>query len=175
MTTQTNRSEDRLDRVERLLEQLAERQIHTDNRMDRADARMGRLKNALEATDRLITRNSEQLDRTDKLIDRNAKQIDSNSEQLDRTEKLITASRADRSQLSADRRSLTRDRISACSRTGPFLTVLAPRPPGLIQQATVAGRLHSALPPETPFSHHPICGRMHIVFPIPWSKQWDPP
>ena len=67
MTTQTNRSEDRLDRVGRLLEQLAERQIHTDNRMDRADARMGRLKNALEATDRLITRNSEHLDH-DRLI-----------------------------------------------------------------------------------------------------------
>ena len=82
MTTQTNRSEDRLDRVGRLLEQLAERQIHTDNRMDRADARMGRLKNALEATDRLITRNSEHLDHIDRLIDRNAEQIARNSVQI---------------------------------------------------------------------------------------------
>ena len=68
MTTQTNRSEDRLDRVERLLEQLAERQIHTDNRMDRANIRMDRLEKAL--------------DNTEKLIDRNADQIARNSEQI---------------------------------------------------------------------------------------------
>ena len=35
MTRQSNGGEDRLDRAERLLEQLIERQIHTDNRLDR--------------------------------------------------------------------------------------------------------------------------------------------
>ena len=61
MTRQSNGGEDRLDRAERLLEQLIERQIHNDNRLDRT-------KNAIESIDALILRNAQQ-------IERNAQQI----------------------------------------------------------------------------------------------------
>ena len=71
MTRQTNRDEDRIDRIERWLEQLIERQIHTDNRLDR-------LENALEITERLIARNAE-------LIERNAVRIAELTERLDQT------------------------------------------------------------------------------------------
>ncbi len=61
MTRQSNGGEDRLDRAERLLEQLIERQLHNDNRLDRT-------KNAIERIDALILRNAQ-------LIERNAQQI----------------------------------------------------------------------------------------------------
>ena len=75
MTAQSNGNEDRLDRVERLLEQLVERQIHTDNRLDR-------LGGAFEVTDRLITSNAKQVERNSRLIERNSRLIERNSQQI---------------------------------------------------------------------------------------------
>ncbi len=46
MTRQTSRAgrlDNRLDRVERILEQLAERQIHAENRQDRTQAQLDAL------------------------------------------------------------------------------------------------------------------------------------
>ena len=75
MTRQSNGGEDRLDRAERLLEQLIERQIHSDNRLDR-------LENAIESIDALFQRNAQ-------LIERNAQQIERNSELSERNEQKI--------------------------------------------------------------------------------------
>ncbi len=75
MTRQSNGGEDRLDRAERLLEQLIERQIHTDNRLDR-------MENALESIDALVLRNAQQIERNEQQIERNAQLIERNAQQI---------------------------------------------------------------------------------------------
>ena len=75
MTRQSNGGEDRLDRAERLLEQLIERQIHTDNRLDR-------MENALESIDAIIERNARQSERNEQKIERNAQLIERNAQQI---------------------------------------------------------------------------------------------
>lgn len=56
MTTQS--TGDRLDRVERILEQIAERQEQADQRQERTEQQLNHL---IEVTDRLIGRNAEQI------------------------------------------------------------------------------------------------------------------
>ena len=81
MTRQSNGGEDRLDRAERLLEQLIERQIHSDNRLDR-------LENAIESIDALILRNAQQIERNEQQIERNAQLIERNAQQIERNSEL---------------------------------------------------------------------------------------
>ncbi len=68
MTEPTSESEKRVQRIELWLDRLMERQIHTDNRLDRFE-------NGLEDTQKILKRNAEQIERNSQLIERNSKQI----------------------------------------------------------------------------------------------------
>ena len=68
MTEPTSESEKRVQRIERWLDRLMERQIHTDNRLDRFE-------NGLEDTQKILKRNAEQIERNSQLIERNSMQI----------------------------------------------------------------------------------------------------
>lgn len=68
MTEPTSESEKRVQRIELWLDRLMERQIHTDNRLDRFE-------NGLEDTQQILKRNAEQIERNSQQIERNSKQI----------------------------------------------------------------------------------------------------
>ena len=68
MTEPTSESEKRVRRIELWLDRLMERQIHTDNRLDRFE-------NGLDDTQKILKRNAEQIESNSKLIESNSKQI----------------------------------------------------------------------------------------------------
>ena len=75
MTEPTSESEKRVQRIELWLDRLMERQIHTDNRLDRFE-------NGLEDTQKILKRNAEQIERNSLLIERNSQLIERNSMQI---------------------------------------------------------------------------------------------